>query len=184
MHLEGLADFETLYRTHYRQVRATVLGFRLSSGAVDDAIQDTFVSAWQNLANLKDPKAFSGWLLTIARNRCLQELRRQKPTLSVAGTDDLGDEPGAEVVLVAEDSAASFHWEHSVQLMRELIETHDSEPRATVARLFYLDKQPVKDIAARLSLKQNTVLSHLHRFRMVVSEAAVRLFEERGIEVT
>jgi RNA polymerase sigma-70 factor (ECF subfamily) len=184
MSVDGLADFETLYRTYYRQVRATVLGFRLSPASVDDAVQDAFVSAWQNLGSLKDAKAFGGWLTTIARNRCLQEIRRQKPSVPVAGTDDLSDDQGSEVVLVADDGSASFHWEHSVHLLRELIETHGSEPRASVARLFYLDKQSVKDIAARLSMKQNTVLSHLHRFRMLVSEAAVRLFEERGIELT
>ena len=180
----ALADFETLYRRHYRAVRATVSGFNLPRGAVDDVIQDTFISAWENLTSLKDPRAFSGWLMTIARNRALQELRRTKKTVSVAATDDLGeDAAGQEIVLVADDVAASLHWEHSVELMRELIETHKGEPRATVARLFYLEKRSVKEICAQLGLKQNTVLSHLHRFRLLVSEAAVALFEERGLEL-
>jgi RNA polymerase sigma-70 factor (ECF subfamily) len=180
----ALADFATLYRRHYRQVRAVVLGFRLPAGAVDDAIQDTFISAWENIGSLEDPKAFAGWLTTIARNRCLRELRRKKTMVVVSTTDHRGEEDAdEEIVLVADDVEASFHWEHSVALIRELIAAHEGEPRATVARLFYLEKVPVKEIAERLAMKTNTVLSHLHRFRSLIADAAATLFEQRGIEI-
>ena len=181
---ESLGSFETLYRTNYRKVRGLVLSFRIPAGAADDVIQDTFVTAWEQAATLKNPKAFSSWLMMIARNRCLQELRGNKKfvALAVEGAD-CDDGSTAEITLVADDTMASFHWENSVALIQELIESHDSEPRGTVARMFYLERLSVKEIVAKLNLKQNTVLSHLSRFRQIISDAAVTLFEERGIEI-
>ncbi|MES2746298.1 MAG: sigma-70 family RNA polymerase sigma factor [Bdellovibrionota bacterium] len=179
-------DFQTLYKRHFHAVRAVVSRFRFADAAQDDLIQDIFIQAWQNIGSLKESAAFSGWLMTIARNRCLNELRKTKRNVSIAMTDSVGDgEDGQmEVVLVADDETASLHFEHSLVLLRQLIELHEGEPRATVARMFYLDEKPVKDIAVELSLNQNTVLSHLRRFRLIVSQAMVKLVEEKGLEIS
>lgn len=179
-------DFQTLYRRHFQAVRAVVSRFKFYDAAADDLIQDIFVQAWQNMGSLKEQAAFSGWLMTIARNRCLNEIRKTKRNVSVSGTDASSDEEGGErdVILVAEDDFASLQFEHSLVLLRQLIEMHEGEPRATVARLFYLDEKPIKDIADELKMNQNTVLSHLRRFRLIVSQAMVRLVEEKGLEIS
>lgn len=178
-------DFQTLYKKHYHAVRAVVSRFRFSDAAQDDLIQDIFIQAWQNLGSLKESAAFSGWLMTIARNRCLNEVRKTKKNVSIAMTDSVGDsdEGAMEIVLVADDEMASLHFEHSIILLRQLIELHEGDPRATVARMFYLEEKSVKDITIELSMNQNTVLSHLRRFRLIVSQAMVKLVEEKGIEI-
>jgi RNA polymerase sigma-70 factor (ECF subfamily) len=181
---DSLDSFEALYRTHYRRVRQLVLSFRLPSGATDDVIQDVFVAAWRSLGTLKEPAAFGGWLQMIARNRCLLELRRSRPTVGIAADEGAEEDRGAEVVLVADDHLASFHWESSVALVREIVAAQRGEPRASIARLFYLDKVPVREIAERLGLKQNTVLSHLRRFRHSVSSTLADLLDEHGIELS
>ena len=67
---------------------------------------------------------------------------RLKKTVSISGTDHIEDGEGVptDVVLVADDVMASVHFEQSIELLRELIEAHEGEPRATVARMFYLKK--------------------------------------------
>lgn len=182
----GLLDFETLYRRHYHAVRAVVSRFRFADAAADDLIQDIFIQAWNSLGSLKEPAAFSGWLMAIARNRCLNELRKTKRNVSIAMTDAIGENDGGdmEVILVAEDDYASMHFEHSIVLLRQLIEMHEGEPRATVARMFYLEQKAVKDISEALDMNQNTVLSHLRRFRLIVAQAMTRLVEEKGIELS
>jgi RNA polymerase sigma-70 factor (ECF subfamily) len=179
-------DFQTLYKKHYQAVRAVVSRFKFQDATADDLIQDIFVQAWQNLGSLKEQAAFSGWLMTIARNRCLNELRKTKRTVSVSGTDALSEEEGAagmEVILVADDEFASLHFEQSLTLLRQLIQMHEGEPRATVARYFYLEQMSVKDICDNLQMNQNTVLSHLRRFRLIVSQAMLQLAEEKGLEI-
>ncbi len=179
-------DFQTLYKKHYQAVRAVVSRFKFQDATADDLIQDIFVQAWQNLSSLKEQAAFSGWLMTIARNRCLNEIRKTKRTVSVSGTDAISEEDGAagsEVILVADDDFASLHFEQSITLLRQLIQMHEGEPRATVARYFYLEQMSVKEICDSLQMNQNTVLSHLRRFRLIVSQAMIQLAEEKGLEV-
>jgi RNA polymerase sigma factor (sigma-70 family) len=45
-------------------------------GAAEDAAQEAFVSAWRNLKSLRGEQ-FRSWLLRIASNVCLDELRRR-----------------------------------------------------------------------------------------------------------
>jgi RNA polymerase sigma-70 factor, ECF subfamily len=46
----------------------------------EDLAQDTFLSAYVQLASYKPREGkFSTWLLTIARNKCLNRLRKQTP---------------------------------------------------------------------------------------------------------
>jgi RNA polymerase sigma-70 factor (ECF subfamily) len=44
----------------------------------EDAAQETFVKAFQALKRFKPDAKFSTWLFRIARNQCLDQLRRQK----------------------------------------------------------------------------------------------------------
>ena len=41
-----------------------------------DAVQDTLITAWRELASLRDPGAFDAWLTRILVNRCRRGLRR------------------------------------------------------------------------------------------------------------
>ena len=174
----SMPSFEQIYKQYYNLVASTVYKFRFTNGMADDLIQNIFVAIWENLSNLKEPKALTRWIQTIARNSCLKELRKAKKTVSINPVDAVDTESGEmEVVLVADDDLASFHWEHSIQLIGELIKSHKGEPRATVARHFYLDSMSVKEISVQMDMKQNTVLSHLRRFRLIISEALIELAE-------
>ena len=179
-----MPSFEELYKQYYNLVASTVYKFRFTNGMADDLIQNIFIAIWENLSNLKEPKALTRWIQTIARNSCLKELRKTKKTVSINPVDSIESESGEmEVVLVADDDLASFHWEHSISLIGELIKSHQGEPRATVARHFYLDNKSVKEIAALMDMKQNTVLSHLRRFRLIISEALVELAEAGELSI-
>lgn len=178
-------DFEMIYRDHFETVASTVKNFRLNDAKADDIIQDTFIQAWENLSSLREPKALRAWIITIARNNCLKALNQMNRhrTVSITTTDTSDSDIEPDLILVANDDYASFHFEHSIELLQELINAHEGEPRATIARLFYLEKMPVKSIAAQLDIKQNTILSHLRRFRLIVSKAMMELVEEKGIEI-
>lgn len=46
--------------------------------AAADVAQDAFLAGWEKLPDLRDPAAFGGWILRIARNRALHRLERDK----------------------------------------------------------------------------------------------------------
>lgn len=173
-------SFESLYKAYYLQVAGIVYGYRFYDGAADDLIQDIFIQAWRYRDTLKQNSSFGAWIKVIARNRCLNEIRKRRPTVSI---DAFGDENDV-VSLEADDYSKSYHFEFSLSLLRDLVLDHKKEPQATVAKLFYLDHIPVKDIAQKLSMPDNTVLSHLRRFRLNISKAMLALVEEHNLDLS
>jgi RNA polymerase sigma-70 factor (ECF subfamily) len=177
----SVEEFEVLYRENYKIVRAVALKYGLRDGRVDDAIQESFVTAYEKIDTLKDPKAFRGWVTTIARNYCLGIHRKSKPEVTVTGTDQVDEEGEATIVLESQDMFGNLDYEHCITLLQGLIEDHKGEPRASIARCFYLEHCSIKEICTKLALKQNTVLSHLRRFRLMVTEAMLDVVESQGL---
>lgn len=62
------------YRDRYARFAARMLG---SVDAAEDAVQDAFVRAFDQLAQCREPDKFAGWLFLILRNRCFAERRRR-----------------------------------------------------------------------------------------------------------
>ena len=69
-----------LYRYHYPWMYATALHICGNSSAARDAVQDTFVTAYLKLQQLKDIAAFSGWLKTILIRFCQRHTQQQPYT--------------------------------------------------------------------------------------------------------
>src|SRR5262245_65969647 len=63
------------YRDRYARYAARMLG---SVDAAEDAVQDAFVRAFDQLAQCQDPDKFVGWFFLILRNRCFAERRRSR----------------------------------------------------------------------------------------------------------
>jgi len=72
------AAFVRLHGAFVGAVRSVVL-VRTPFGDVDDLVQDVFLAAWERLDELRDPAAFGGWILQIARHRVTDHLRRRRP---------------------------------------------------------------------------------------------------------
>lgn len=77
------ASFDVLYRRHARIVHAVLLG-RSTREDIEDLVQDVFLTAWRQLATLRDPAAFAGWVVTIARHQRIDHVRRQASGMSHA----------------------------------------------------------------------------------------------------
>jgi RNA polymerase sigma-70 factor (ECF subfamily) len=60
------------------------------SDGCEDVVQDAFLAAYSGLRNF-DPKrgAFSTWIYSIARYKCLASLRKRRPTTTDSSVDDL-----------------------------------------------------------------------------------------------
>jgi RNA polymerase sigma-70 factor (ECF subfamily) len=68
------------YRDRYARYAARMLG---SVDAAEDAVQDAFVRAYDQLSQCKDPDRFVGWFFLILRNRCFAERRRSRSEASL-----------------------------------------------------------------------------------------------------
>jgi RNA polymerase sigma-70 factor (ECF subfamily) len=63
------------YQDRYARFATRMLG---SVDAAEDAVQDAFVRAFEQLDRCREPDKFVGWFFLILRNRCLAEQRSRK----------------------------------------------------------------------------------------------------------
>src|SRR5262249_14339173 len=72
-------DPEAFFRKHYPDLHRYISGSTgLPQADVDDLVQETLVQAWRDRAQFGNASAPSTWLLSIARNRVRDLLRRHK----------------------------------------------------------------------------------------------------------
>jgi RNA polymerase sigma factor (sigma-70 family) len=72
--------FEALFRRYRDRIGALVRSMVHDGGRAEDIVQDTFVSALRSLRASDQEIEFRPWIYQIARNACIDNLRRVKRT--------------------------------------------------------------------------------------------------------
>jgi RNA polymerase sigma-70 factor (ECF subfamily) len=82
--------FEQIYREHSGRVYGLCLRLTRDPSVAEDCTQETFISAWRNLANFEGRSALGTWLHRIAVNTALARARRGSLEIvpQPAGDDD------------------------------------------------------------------------------------------------
>ena len=142
------------------------------SALAEDAVQDSFVRAFQNIARFRGG-SFRAWILKIVTNGAYDMLRRSRrhPTQSLFPEDEYGDEkesPGwlADPIAVVESTLEQN--EFSSELYRLLDEL--PEVFRTVVTLVDVYEFNYAEAANALSIPIGTVKSRLARARLQLSE--------------
>src|SRR5688572_29051254 len=77
--------FGQLYDQWFDRVHHLAEGIVRDRAVAAEVTQDAFLRAWQSLATVREPAAFGGWLLRIARNTALNRRRVEIRTRAVDG---------------------------------------------------------------------------------------------------
>jgi RNA polymerase sigma-70 factor (ECF subfamily) len=76
--------FGELVSRHERAMLAVARAYFASKADAEDAVQDAMVKAFRRLDQLRDGTRFSGWLMRITVNTCLDTLRSRTDKRSLA----------------------------------------------------------------------------------------------------
>jgi RNA polymerase sigma-70 factor (ECF subfamily) len=138
---------DALYRRFAPVVHGVLLGYVQKADA-DDLTQDVFETALQRLDQLREPAAFPGWLLGIARRAALDTKRRRTPSTGV-------EIDTADAQATHEDRLDA---QRSLAAIRGLPEAY----RETLM-LRLVEGLSGPEIAARTGLSPGSVRVNLHR---------------------
>ena len=83
------AYFAELFDRHRKRVYLACRAFHSDSGLAEDATQETFLRAYQNVRQFRGGD-FSAWLMRIARNICIDQWRKQPLETESEGTEPIG----------------------------------------------------------------------------------------------
>ena len=164
------AAHDEIYETYAGTVFGYLINLLGDRGTAEDIHQQVFLEVWQR-APAYDPERAGvlTWILTIARSRALDELRRRVPephdpstlTVALAPDDDPEYSPDA--------SLERWRVAHMLSLL--------SAEEAQLLRLRFYDDLPQTEIAARTGIPLGTV-----KMRMVSALATLReLLDEEEV---
>jgi RNA polymerase sigma-70 factor, ECF subfamily len=155
--------FAELYRRFHRAVHGVVLA-RASYAEAADLTQETFAIALERLPQLGEPQAFPGWLMAIARNRAIDQVRGRKPT------EELVD------VAVAAPRRAEV-----AQVLAALRELPEAYQETLILRLVEGLSGP--EIATQTGLSPGSVRVNLHRGMKLLRERLGITSKEEAADV-
>jgi RNA polymerase sigma-70 factor (ECF subfamily) len=76
------ALLESLFRAHHRDVYAMVYRFVRSRAVAEEVVQDAFLRVWDQRDRWGDTQDLAKYLFTVARNRAISLLRRERVELT------------------------------------------------------------------------------------------------------
>jgi len=178
--------FVELVRRHNRSIYNFVLRQLRVPSVAEDVTQDVFMRLVQNAAEFKHEARFLTWLYTIARNLCIDQLRKlshrrhasldqpARDSADQTGTQLLGDtisDPGPHAS--AERNALSS------EVRSSIVKAVDSLPddQREVFLLREVASLPFRDIAEITGVSENTVKSRM-RYALDRLKDALSDFEE------
>jgi len=149
-----------LVRAHSGRVFAICLGMRADRHDAEDMSQQAFLRGFMQIRTLRNSEKFATWIAQIARNSCIDLIRRRRPqAVSVpACHNDRDDErtEGLRLGAVLTELPAQYR----VPLL-----------------LFYFDGRSTQSIAETLGLTQGAVQTRLSRARRLLR----KLMEAREV---
>jgi RNA polymerase sigma factor (sigma-70 family) len=141
--------------------------------ASEDLAQVTFITAWCQLRNLREPAKLKSWLCRIARNATVDSFRQQQRT-PTAGAETLD----TTAAIPADPSTPRDHAisrEEEAILWRSLGELPPTYREPLV--LFYRQHQSVAEVADALDVTEDVIRQRLSRGRAMLAEQVTAFVE-------
>ena len=157
------AAFAALVRRHQDRVFGFILRMLDARDEAMELTQDVFVKAWQALPGWRPEARFSTWLLQIARNAALDQLRRRR-VVQFARLDD-----GMDVADTAPGPEARYASRQRQALLDHALQQIAAEHRE-ILLLREIEDLSYGELAAVLGIAEGTVTSRLARARAALLE--------------
>lgn len=150
-------EFENLYKKYSSKIFRVCFGYFNDTEKAKDVMQDTFITVFTNLNELKHKENIAGWIYRIASNKCLRQIENEK-----------------KKQLVREYS----FFDHE-EIDPHLVETNFVRLHRCIAELpdmdrliigFYLEDLKQDKIAEILGLSHSNIRVRIHRIKEVLSK--------------
>ena len=165
-------SFTNLVETYQKPVYNLCYRMLGEMEAAEDAAQETFLKAYQNLTRYDRERSFATWLLSIAAHHCIDKLRRRRFNSVSIDEDEEGQTDIPDHSAPDPESEIMKHQQR--ERLQNCLQSLDPTDRAAVVMRYWQDCSEV-EIAQALNLTVPAVKSRLHRARRALAE----LWEEK-----
>jgi RNA polymerase sigma factor (sigma-70 family) len=156
---------EALFRRYHDRITAYARGIVVDPGRAEDIMQETFMSALRNLRATDREIVFKPWNYQIAKNACIDQLRREGRTdeISIDSEDFKPQHEGR----LSQGTPTTHRAVSQREDMHQLAQAFSGLPRSQheVLVLRELEGRSYEEIGRRLDLSRSAVESMLFRAR-------------------
>jgi RNA polymerase sigma factor (sigma-70 family) len=166
------AAFDELWRAYAKGVLRTTHRITRNREDAEDALQDSFLSAFANIHAFDGRSRFSTWLMRIAINASLMIVRKNRTAfeMSLDDRDPDGDREVADLPDRAPDPETQFVRRERAEILRQAI----SALRPSIRRAVELQKlgdHSVQETAAKMGLTVTAAKSRLNQAKAALRES-------------
>jgi RNA polymerase sigma factor (sigma-70 family) len=141
-------------------------------GTSEDMAQETFITAWHKLKDLREPSKLRQWLCGIVRNIAANAVRRD---LRRGGAPESLDAATDELSAEGDPATQTITREEELLLWRTLAEMPEGYREPLI--LFYREENSIVEVARQLDLTADAVKQRLSRGRAMLREEMTALVE-------
>ena len=136
------------------------LGFSKDSGEAEELTQEVYIKAFKKIGSLNNSRHLKEWLFKIAKNTCLDYLRKKrwKRLFRFKFNEGYMDHNSPELLTIKNEQ---------LQILKEAIKSLPQKYREIFVLREY-GQLSYKEIAAILGIKEGTVMSRLNRARQAI----------------
>jgi RNA polymerase sigma-70 factor (ECF subfamily) len=164
----SLAAFEKLVVRYEQRVYAFALQWRRNQTEAREVTQDTFVRAFQAISQLNCRLAFAPWLFAIARRKCIDSYRAQRPISDDPPPEQPDFNDPAELLARQEDHQDTWR----------LARRHLPDTQFQAIWLRYAEDMKIPEIARAMGKTQIAVRVLLFRARQALASKLDRAGRE------
>ena len=140
--------YASLVKSYSGHIFAVCYGILGNTHDAEDVAQQTLLRGFTNIRQIRRNESFGSWISRIARNLCVDFLRRQKRRRSYHAGEAAADRQGLQEYPELRKALAELPEEHRLVLM-----------------LYYFDGRSVRAIAEAFEISESAALARLSRAR-------------------
>jgi RNA polymerase sigma-70 factor (ECF subfamily) len=178
-------NFHRLFDRHYAQILRFFRRKGFDPEDCRDLTQETFVSVYKGIRELRQDEQFESWLFAIAHNvwcRMIERRSAQKRSLALVSLEQEGgsDEQLSIADRVADGRADPFTVTLEKEKLEKLSEALEHLPQQMrrCMQLCVVHQLSYVEVAALMDISVNTVKAHLHQARKVLRTKLSSYFDE------
>lgn len=145
----------------------------------EETVQDTFITAFEKIHQLKDPQKLKSWLTTIVINKCRSQMRKWSWKTVFLHFDLIKKIKENEIVQNPEEFMLELNRNEAIS---DAILQLDYKYREVIT-LFYYNEMKITEIALHIKTNENTVKSRLQRARNLLKDMILKGENLNGEEI-
>jgi RNA polymerase sigma-70 factor, ECF subfamily len=177
-----VAAFEQLIKRYDRRLLRIAYHVTHNREDSQDAVQEAFFKAFQNLGEFREDSQFSTWLIRITVNQSLMKLRKRR-TIKEVSLDDVFSTEGDALPIEVTDWAPNPEQRYRASELRNILTRVLGELRPILRTVFVLrdiESLSTDQTAEVLGLSHAAVKARLWRARLQLRESLNRYFCKQG----